>query len=109
MFGQLGHFRKAAPEKLPYAISRYHNETRRLLGVLDRQLTANAHIAGDYSIADIATYPWVVSATTPYLDLSLEEFPNVQRWVEMMQARPAVQTGMVILTSGFNSFSPVLS
>ena len=103
MFGQLGHFRNAAPEKLPYAIARYHNETRRLLGVLDRQLAINLYIAGDYSIADIATYPWVVAATTPYLDLSLEEFPNVQRWVETMHARPAVQTGMAILTSEFHS------
>ncbi|MDJ0704048.1 MAG: glutathione S-transferase N-terminal domain-containing protein [Leptolyngbyaceae cyanobacterium MO_188.B28] len=103
MFGQLGHFRNAAPETLPYAISRYHNETLRLLGVLDRQLASNPYIAGDYSIADIATYPWVVAATTPYLGLSLSEFPKVQRWVETMQARPAVQTGMAIMTPAFHS------
>ncbi|GAB4373339.1 MAG: glutathione S-transferase family protein [Elainellaceae cyanobacterium] len=103
MFGQFGHFRNAAPEKLSYAIARYEQETFRLLGVLDRQLTAYPFVAGDYSIADIATYPWVAAATTPYLGLSLNEFSNVQRWMEAMQARSAVQTGMAILTPEFTS------
>jgi GST-like protein len=103
MFGQLGHFRNAAPEKLPYAISRYEKETLRLLGVLDRQLENYPYITGDYSIADIANYPWVAAVVNPYLGLSFDEFPNVQRWVETMQARPAVQTGMAILTPEFNS------
>ncbi len=103
MFGQLGHFRNAAPEKLPYAIARYEKETLRLLGVLDRQLADNPYIAGEYSIADMATYPWVVSATSPYGGISLEEFPNVQRWIATMESRPAVQTGMAILKPEFNS------
>ncbi|MGF1522753.1 MAG: glutathione S-transferase N-terminal domain-containing protein [Leptolyngbyaceae cyanobacterium] len=103
MFGQLGHFRNAAPEKLPYAISRYQNETLRLLGVLDRQLATSPYIAGDYSIADIALYPWVAAAATAYADRSLAEFSDVQRWLETMKARPAVQTGMAILTPEFNS------
>ncbi len=103
MFGQLGHFRNAAPEKLPYAIARYEKETLRLLGVLDRQLADNPYIAGEYSIADMATYPWVVSATSPYGGISLEEFPNVQRWIATMESRPAVQTGMAILRPEFNS------
>ena len=60
MFGQRGHFLRAAPEKLPYAIERYTNESRRLLDVMDRRLGQSAYLAGDYSIADIATYPWVV-------------------------------------------------
>ncbi|MGK7873210.1 MAG: glutathione S-transferase N-terminal domain-containing protein [Xenococcaceae cyanobacterium] len=103
MFGQLGHFRNAAPEQLPYAINRYDKETRRLLGVLDRQLATTPFIAGDYSIADIATYPWVTAVATPYLNLSLEDFPQVQGWVDSLQARPAVQTGMALLTPEFNS------
>ena len=103
MFGQLGHFRNAAPESIPYAISRYETETLRLLGVLDRQLANHTYLAGDYSIADIATYPWVAATTTPYMGLSLEAFPNVQRWVETLQARPAVQTGMAILRPEFQS------
>ena len=103
MFGQLGHFRNAAPEQIPYAIARYEKETLRLLGVLDRQLADTPHIAGGYSIADMATYPWVVSATSPYGGISLEEFPNVQRWIATMESRPAVQTGMAILRPEFNS------
>ena len=103
MFGQLGHFRNAAPEQLPYAINRYDTETRRLLAVLDRQLASNPYIAGDYSIADIATYPWIAAATSPYLGQTLTEYPNVQRWVETLRSRPAVRTGMAILTPEFNS------
>lgn len=103
MFGQLGHFRNAAPEKLPYAIDRYQKETLRLLGVLDLPLATTPYIAGDYSIADIATYPWIAAVNTPYLDVSLDEFPNVQAWIERMQSRPAVKTGMAILTPEFTS------
>ena len=103
MFGQLGHFHNAAPEKLPYAIARYEKETRRILGVLDSQLADKPYIAGDYSLADIATYPWVAAINTPYVDLSLEEFSNLQRWVETMGSRSAVQTGMAILKPDFNS------
>ncbi len=103
MFGQVGHFRNVAPEKIPYAISRYQKEALRILGVLDRTLATNPYIAGEYSIADIATYPWVVTTNTPYMGLSLEEYPNVQHWIETMQARRTVQTGMAILTPKFNS------
>ena len=103
MFGQLGHFRNSAPEKLAYAINRYQQETKRLLGVLNNQLADNSYIAGDYSIADIATYPWIAATTTSYLDLSLQDFPHLQRWIETMQSRPAVQTGMAILTPDFKS------
>ena len=103
MFGQLGHFRNAAPEQIPYAITRYETETHRLLAVLDRQLATTPYIAGDYSIADIATYPWVMTATSPYMGQTLEKYSNVQSWVERMQARPAVQTGMAILTPEFDS------
>lgn len=103
MFGQFGHFRNFAPEPVPYALSRYEKETLRLLGVMDRQLAKTPYLAGDYSIADIATFPWVASATTPYMGLSLDEFPQVQRWIDTLQARPAVQVGMSVLQPGFTS------
>ena len=103
MFGQLGHFRNAAPEQLPYAIARYETETRRLLGVLDRQLADQPYIAGDYSIADIATFPWVAAVKSPYLNVSLDDVPAVQRWIETMKARPAVRVGMDILDPEYSS------
>ena len=103
MFGQLGHFRNAAPEEIPYAVERYQRETLRLLDVLDGQLEHHPYIAGDYSIADIATFPWVAAAKTPYLGISIAAFPNVDRWIKTMQQRPAVQVGMDILQPTFTS------
>ena len=94
MFGQLNHFKKFAPEKIEYAIARYEKETLRLYGVLDRQLKDNEYICGDYSIADIATYPWV--AVYEFQGLTLDNHPNLKRWVETVQQRPAVQRGMKV-------------
>ena len=99
MFGQANHFVKFAPEKVPYGITRYVNETKRLLGVLDKQLCDHAYMAGDYSIADMMTYPWVKSA---FVGLAAElayaqtDLPNVRRWVAALDARPAVQKGMAV-------------
>ena len=87
MAGQNGHFRVHAPEKIPYAIERYTNETNRLYGVLDRHLEGREYIAGPYSIADIAAYPWIVPHASHGQDL--KDFPNLARWVESIQARPA--------------------
>jgi GSH-dependent disulfide-bond oxidoreductase len=89
MAGQNHHFNLFAPEKIPYAMNRYIKETARLYGVLDRQLADQDFMVGDYSIADMATYPWVV----PYERQSqnLDDFPNVKRWFTTMKARPAVQ------------------
>ncbi|MFZ1026723.1 MAG: glutathione binding-like protein [Limnoraphis robusta] len=95
MFGQLSHFRNYAPEKIPYAIERYEKETLRLFGVLDGELAKQEFIAGDYSIADIATYPWV--AAYEYLGVTLDNHPHLKRWVETMKNRPAVQKGMAVL------------
>lgn len=103
MFGQFGHFRNAAPEKIPYAIERYQKEATRLLKVLEHQLAKTTYMAGDYSIADIATYPWVFGATGPYLEVSLDDCPNIQRWMGAMQARPAVKTGMSLFSPEFDS------
>ena len=90
MSGQAGHFAIYAPEKIPYGIERYTKEVNRLYGVMDRRLADRPYLAGDdYSIADIASYPWVV----PYERYSqkLEDFPNLKRWFEAIKARPAVQ------------------
>ena len=95
MFGQMGFFVKFAKEKIPVGIERYTNESKRILGVMDKQLSANAYLAGpDYSIADIACYGWVRSAET-YLQ-SLDAWPSVKRWADVLGARPAVQKGMLV-------------
>jgi GSH-dependent disulfide-bond oxidoreductase len=88
MSGQNNHFSQYAVEKLPYAIDRYRNEVNRLYGVLNRRLAERAYLAGDYSIADMASYPWVV----PYerQGQKLEDFPHLRRWFEAIRARPAV-------------------
>ena len=88
MAGQNHHFSQYAPEKIPYAIDRYVKETNRLYGVLDRQLAQHAFVAGDYSIADMACYPWIVPHERQ--GQKLEDFPHVQRWFASMQSRPAV-------------------
>jgi GST-like protein len=88
MLGQNLHFGQYAPEKIPYAINRYVNETRRLFKVLDEQLTGREFIVGDYSIADMASYPWVFKH--PYLQLEVEGFPNLKRWFKTVEERPAV-------------------
>ena len=98
MFGQLGHFRNAAPEAVPYAIERYEKETLRLYSVLDKELADNKYIAGNYSIADIAIYPWVMAH--PYFKVPLDNHPHLLRWTDTLQARPAVQKGMAVLTEG---------
>ena len=90
MLGQTHHFRTYAKEKIPYAIDRYVNETHRLYAVLDRRLDGRAFIAGsDYTIADMAAYPWIV----PYeaQGMTLEEFPHLKRWFEGIRERPATQ------------------
>jgi GSH-dependent disulfide-bond oxidoreductase len=96
MLGQAGHFRNAAPEKIPYAIERYTNESRRLFNVLDRRLGEVAFVAGDYSIADIATYPWIVAALKAQPE-QLDSRPSLKRWIDALAARPAVQKGMAVM------------
>jgi GST-like protein len=87
MAGQNHHFRSYAPEKLSYAIERYEKETNRLYGVLNKRLADRAFLAQDYSIADMACYPWIV----PYANQGqkLEDFPHLQRWFEAIASRPA--------------------
>jgi GST-like protein len=94
MLGQTHHFLRAAKEQVPYAIERYTKETRRLYGVLDAQLAKSAYLAGDYSIADMASFPW--AARHEWHKVDLAEFPNVKRWYDAIAARPAVDRGMKV-------------
>jgi len=94
MFGQAHHFLRAAKEPIPYAIDRYTKETRRLYSVLDRRLKHAAFLAEEYSIADIATYPWV--ARHEWHKVELVDFPHVKRWFDTISARPAVVRGMAV-------------
>jgi len=89
MAGQNHHFSQYAPEKIPYAIDRYVNETNRLYGVMNKRLAGNVFLAGDYSIADIAAYPWIV----PYekQGQKIVDFPHLKRWFETIKARPATE------------------
>ena len=97
MTGQYGHFTVYAPEKIDYAIDRYTREVQRLLGVLDRQLAGRAFIAGDdYTIADMAAYPWINPYTKAPLDL--EPYPELRRWHAAIAARPATQRAYALTT-----------
>jgi len=89
MAGQNGHFNSYAPEKIPYAIERYVKETNRLYGVLDRQLAGRDYIAGDYSIADMACYPWIVPHEAH--KQNLDDFPDLKRWFVSIRERPATR------------------
>jgi GST-like protein len=89
MLGQNHHFRNYAAEKIPYAIDRYLKETERLYGILDERLADREFVAGDYSIADMACYPWI--ALYERQGQNLEDFPNLKRWLETIQRRDAVQ------------------
>jgi len=95
MLGQAHHFRKYAPDTIEYAIKRYTNEARRIYGVIDRRLRDSPYLAGEYSIADMATFPWL----RPYRwqGQDLDEFPDLKRWYLAIRSRPAVQRGLAVL------------
>ena len=96
MLGQCHHFRLYAPEKIPYAIDRYTNEATRLYGVINRRLGESKYLGGDdYTIADIASYPWIRPHNRQGQDLN--DYPNLKRWFEELDARPAVQRGNAVL------------
>jgi GST-like protein len=94
IFGQVHHFLRAAKEQVPYAIERYTRETRRLYGVMNERLKDREFLADSYSVADIATYPWV--ARFEWHKTDLNDFPHVKRWFDAISARPAVQRGMKV-------------
>lgn len=92
IFGQVHHYLRSAKEQVPYAIERYTKETRRLYGVLNERLKDREFLADGYSVADIATYPWV--ARYEWHKTDLNDFPHVKRWFDAISARPAVKRGM---------------
>ncbi|MCX7372048.1 MAG: glutathione S-transferase N-terminal domain-containing protein [Alphaproteobacteria bacterium] len=95
MFGQYNHFAAYAPEKIPYAITRYANEVARLHRVLEKRLSEAEFLAGEYSVADIATFPWVRNPDRR--GINLDDYPAVKRWHDAIAARPAVQRGVEVL------------
>lgn len=104
MAGQLSHFVNYAPEPIDYALARYGNEYNRLLGVMDRRLGDREFLAGDYSIADMASWPWV--RTHKRLQQSVEEFPHLQRWLATLGERPAVVAGSELGREWWTSGEP---
>jgi GST-like protein len=96
--GQLFHFKNVASEHMPYALDRFGTEARRLFGVLNRQLDGRLYICGDYSIADIAFYPWISRAQP--LEIDMDEFGNLAEWLDRVGERPAVQRALAIVAEG---------
>ena len=103
MLGQAHHFNAYAPERIRYAMDRYTNEAGRLYGVLDRRLAARDYVAGHYSIADMAIFPWC--RLYKRQGLRIEDFPNVKRWFDVIAARPAVAEGMARLEDKAGAFT----
>ena len=97
MLGQNHHCSRFAPERIPYATERYVNETKRLYGVLDKQLVGQDYVTGEYSIADMAIFPWLLRYEWQGIDLA--DYPEISRYIERMQARPAVQKALAIQVS----------
>lgn len=97
MFGQNGHFQGYANEDVPYAKARYLQETERLYGVMDGQLAQREYIAGDYSLADMAIYPWTTPVIRDLHRIDIDQYPNVKRWHECVAERPAVQRGEAVM------------
>ena len=101
MLGQAHHFLQYAPEKIEYAMNRYSNEANRLYGVLNKRLQGRDYVAGDYSIADMAIMPWLRYPDRQAVDI--EQYPEVKRWRESLEARPAVQKGLAVLAENRRS------
>lgn len=94
MFGQANHFSKFADEKIPYAINRYQTEVKRLYSVVELGLEKKDYIAGDYSIADISLFTWM--RKPDFYDLSFENYPKIEKWIEKIAGRPAVKLAMSV-------------
>jgi GST-like protein len=102
MFGQANHFRRYAKDKIEYAIERYTNEANRLTHVLDKQLAQSRFVACDeFTIADMAIFPWMRGADSR--GINMDEYPNAKRWFDTINARPAVQRALQVLSSESNS------
>lgn len=107
MFGQNGYFQGYAQEDVPYAKTRYHNETKRLYGVMDRRLAETEYLAGnEYSIADVATYPWTMPKQWELHRIDIDQFPNVKRWNAAVAERPAIRRGVAVLAEDIKVGNP---
>lgn len=107
MFGQCGHFRGYADEQVPYAIKRYSGEVQRLYGLVDRELAKKQYLTGDtFGIADMATYPWMHSKQQLLHGVDVTLFPNIERWIAAVEARPGVQRGMAVMAEDLKVGSP---
>ena len=105
MMGQANHFRRYAPDRIEYAVDRYANETKRLFGVADTRLGKTRYLAGnDYTIADIAAYPWMRNWKGQ--EVPLDDYPNTKRWLEDVGERPAVKSGLEVLIEHRSSGPP---
>ena len=103
MLGQLSHFINSAPEQIPYAIGRYLDESARLFRILDQQLGNHDYMAGDYSIADMLTYPWIKPGFERILAMKKDDIgegANITRWMKELEARSAIQAGMIVPKTG---------
>ncbi|MFT6956661.1 MAG: GST-like protein [Halieaceae bacterium] len=107
MFGQNGYFQGYCPEDVPLAKERYHNVSKQLYGVMDQRLAVSEYLAGpDYSIADVATFPWTMPKQQEMHRIDIAEFPNVKRWSDTVGARPAVQRGIDVLAEDMKVGNP---
>jgi len=107
MFGQNGYFQGYCPEDIPLAKERYHNVTKQIYSVLNNRLGKSAYLAGDdYSIADVATYPWTMPEQQTLHHIDIDEYPNVKRWGSEISQRPAVQRGLSVLAEDMKVGSP---
>jgi GST-like protein len=107
MFGQNGYFQGYCPEDVPLARERYHNVTLQIYGVLDKRLASHEFLAGSsYSVADVATYPWTLPEQQAMHKIDSHQFPNVQRWREEIDHRPAVQRGLAVLADNMKVGNP---
>lgn len=104
MLGQAHHFRRYAPEQLTYAIDRYTNEARRIYNVIDRRIGEVPYLAGEYSIADIATFPWIIPFKMQ--GQALEDYPNLKRWFDSISERPAVKKGLAVMADQIQRRAP---
>ena len=107
MFGQNGYFQGYCPEDVPLARERYHNVSNQLYGVMDRRLAVSEYLAGaEYSIADIATFPWTMPKQQEMHRIDITQYPNVQRWAAAVASRPAVQRGVAVLAQDMKVGNP---
>ena len=107
MFGQNGYFQGYCPEDVPLAKERYHNVTKQIYGVLDKRLAQSTYLAGaDYSVADVATYPWTMSKQQALHNIEIDDYPNVKKWCDEISQRPAVQRGIAVLAGEMKVGNP---